>query len=438
MARHRWIVALSALTLLVGACSSQAADEGGGSGASDDASGDSGTPIAGITEDAINISFIGADFAALAEAGLAPDLGDMEATLPALEEWVDEEGGIAGRDIQLTVDLVDGTGGPDVVRAACIKATEEDDAAIVLVSPAVSRELVRCTAVQQGTITLGMPGWDDPLYQEAQGRLFSIGSHTSMSTFRNAEGWADVLDAQGLLEGRTIGVLTDESFEAHRVGTEEGLVPHLESLGYAPAEVAVLPCPVGDSDCEQHEPAAQSFADAGVDLVFLNAGPLSGPAVLAAAQGIGWAPEWVVCCNTVTNTVAQFYADVAAELDGTVGVSTLFPEPSAEADECNVEVAARAGEEYERGSDAYGFTAVNCIALLALRDAVAGIEGDLTEEGVIEAIEALGEVPSNTGPPGSIGPDKHDAGDLLLVATYDDGDGVFTIDESIEPFEVAP
>jgi hypothetical protein len=434
MRRHRLLATVVVLLAVAAGCSSEAADGGGGGGDG----GDGGAALPGVTDETIDLSFIGADFASLAEAGLAPDLGDMEATLPALVEWVNEEGGIGGRQVELTVDLVDGTAGSDVVRAACVKATEEDDAAVVLVSPAVSRELVRCTSVQQRTITIGMPGWDEPLYEEAEGRLFSIGSHTSMGTFRNAEGWADVLEAQGALDGRTIGVLTDEGFEAHQIGTEEALVPHLEDLGHEVAEVAVLPCPEGDSDCEQHEPAMQSFADAGVDLVFLNAGPLSGPAALAAARGIGFDPDWVVCCNTVTNTVAQFYADVSDDFDGTVGVSTLFPEPSAEADECNAEVAERAGEEYERGSDAYGFTAVNCIGLLALRDAAAAVDGELTEAALVAAVEGLGEVPTNAGPPGSIGPDKHDAGDALLLATYDAATGVFTVDEAVEPFEVAP
>ena len=141
MARHRWIVALFALALLGAACSSESADEGGG----DDGGADTGTAIDGITDDTINISFIGADFAALAEAGLAPDLGDMEITIPALVDDINENGGIGGRQVELTVDLVDGTGGPDVGRAACIKATEEDDAAVVIISPAISREIVRCT-----------------------------------------------------------------------------------------------------------------------------------------------------------------------------------------------------------------------------------------------------------------------------------------------------
>jgi ABC-type branched-subunit amino acid transport system substrate-binding protein len=437
---RRWIAGALALVLLAGACSSEAADGGGSGGGGDGGGGDTGeaggTPLPGVTDDAINISFIGADFAALAEAGLAPDLGDMEATLPALVDWINEDGGIAGRDVNLTVDLVDGTSGPDAARAACVKATEEDDASVVVLSPAISRELARCTSVQERTITLGMPGWDDPLYEEAEGRLFSLGSQTSMGTYRNSEGWADVLEAAGELDDHTIGVVTSDDFDAHAAAAEEALVPHLEELGHEVAELAILPCPEGDTDCEQQEPTMQSFKDAGVDLVFMNAGPLAGPALLAAADGLDYHPEWVMCCNTVTNTVAQFYADVAGELDGTLGVSTLFPEPTEESDECNAQVAERAGEEYERGSDAYGFTAVNCINLLALRDALTDSDGELTDTGVITAIEALGEVPTNAGPPGTISADKHDAGDFLIVTRYSAADGVFTVEDD-EPFEVA-
>jgi len=436
MARHRWIVALSALTLLVGACSSQAADEGGGSGASDDASGDSGTPIAGITEDTINISFIGADFAALAEAGLAPDLGDMEITIPALVDDINENGGIGGRQVNLTVDLVDGTGGPDVGRAACIKATEEDDAAVVIVSPAISRDLVRCTTVQQSTVTIGMPGWDDPLYEEAEGRLFSIGSQTSMGTYRNTAVWADVLDQAGELEGKTIGVVTSEDFGALSAGTEQSLVPHLEELGYEVAEFASIPCPEGDNDCEQHEPTMQTFKDAGVDLVFMNAGPLAGPALLAAATSLDYEPQWVTCCNNITDTVVQFAEGSFDQLDGTLGVSTTFSERSEEAETCNQIVRDRTDEGYDTPSDAYGFTAVNCIAMLALRDAMDTIDGTVTEAALIEAIENLGEVPSlEAGVTGSLGPDKHDAGNYVFLAQFTTEAGEYLPVDDEEPIE---
>lgn len=436
MARHRWIVVLCALTLLVGACSSQAADEEGGSGDDGGGSDTGGTAIDGITDDTINISFIGADFAALAEAGLAPDLGDMEITIPALVDDINENGGIGGRQINLTVDLVDGTGGPDVGRAACIKATEEDDAAVVVVSPAISRDLVRCTAVQQRTITIGMPGWDEPLYDEAEGRLFSVGSQTSMGTYRNTEVWADVLDQAGELEGKTIGVVTSDDFGALSAGTENALVPHLEELGYEVAAFAAIPCPEGDNDCEQHEPTMQTFKDAGVDLVFMNAGPLAGPALFAAATSLDYEPQWVTCCNSITDTVVQFAAGSFDQLDGTLGVSTTFSERSEEAETCNQTVRDRTDEDYDTPSDAYGFTGVNCIALLALRDAMDSIDGTVTEAALIEAIENLGEVPSlEAGVTGSLGPDKHDAGNYVFLAQFTTEAGEYLPVDGEEPIE---
>ncbi len=73
---------------------------------------------------------------------------------------------------------------------------------------------------------------------------------------------------------------------------------------------------------------------------------------------------------------------------------------------------------------------------MSLRDALADVDGELTEQGVIEAIEALGEVPTNAGPPGTISADKHDAGDFVILARYSAADGVFTIPDDAEPFEV--
>jgi hypothetical protein len=322
-----------------------------------------------------------------------------------------------------------------VGRAACIKATEEDDAAVVFVSPAISRDIVRCTAVQQQTITIGMPGWDDPLYEEAEGRLFSVGSQTSMGTYRNTAVWADVLDAEGELEGKTIGVVASDDFEALAAGTEQSLVPHLEDLGHEVVEFAVLPCPEGDNDCEQHEPTMQAFKDAGVDLVFMNAGPLAGPALYAAATSLDYHPQWVTCCNTITDTVVQFAEGSFEEIDGTLGVSTTFSARSDEAETCNQIVRDRTDEDYATPSDAYGFTGVNCIALLVLQDAMDGLEDPVTEAALIEAIEGLETVPSLEGIPGTIGPDKHDAGDAVFLAQFTIEAGEYLPVNDEEPIE---
>ena len=196
---------------------------------------------------------------------------------------------------------------------------------MVVVSPAISRVLARCTAVQQQTITVGMPGWDDPSTRRPRAGSSASAPRPPWGPTATPRAGPTCSTQAGDLEGHTIGVVTSDDFDAHAAAAENSLVPHLEELGYEVAEFAILPCPEGDTDCEQQEPTMQSFKDAGVDFVFMNAGPLAGPALLAAADGIDYHPEWVVCCNTVTNTVAQFYADVTGELDGSIGVSHPVP-----------------------------------------------------------------------------------------------------------------
>ena len=213
-------------------------------------------------------------------------------------------------------------------------------------------------------------------------------------------------------------------------------MPHLEELGYEVAEYASLPCPEGDNDCEQHEPTMQTFKDAGVDLVFMNAGPLAGPALFAAATSLDYRPQWVTCCNSVTDTVVQFAAGSFDQLDGTLGVSTTFSERSEEAETCNQVVRDRTDEDYAGPSDAFGFTRVNCIALLALRDAMDTIDGPVTETALIESVEGLGSVPSlESAVEGSLGPDKHDAGDYVFLARFTTEAGEYLPVNDEEPIE---
>ena len=255
-----------------------------------------------------------------------------------------------------------------------------------------------------------------------------------MGTYRNMEVWADVLDEAGELEGKTIGVVTSEDFGALSAGTEEALVPP-GGARVRGGRVRRLPCPEGDTDCEQHEPTMQTFKDAGVDLVFMNAGPLAGPALFAAATSLDYHPQWVTCCNSITDTVVQFAEGSFDQLDGTLGVSTTFSERSEEAETCNQTVRDRTEEDYDTPSDAYGFTGVNCIALLALRDAVDTIDGTVTEAALIEAIEGLATSRPSRGVTGALGPDKHDAGNDVFLAQFTTEAGEYLPVDDEEPIE---
>ena len=437
--------ALAALVLVTGACTSDP-DEAGGSGGGSGGGGDGGTGegvTTGLTDDTIRIGFIGADFGPLAEAGLAPDLGDQPKIVDAVVEQLNEDGGIAGRRIEARVRLVDPTGGAEAGQAACLEMTQDFGAFAVVMAPAVSRDVARCVAVTNGTLAIGATGFDQGLYDEAEGRLFTAGSNTSMSTTRQYRGWADVMDAEGLLDGRTIGVVTAEQSPEFVAAAEEGLVPRLEELGHEVAVELTLPCPEGDNDCDQQEAAAQQMKDAGVDLVFMAAANLTGPTFVQAAANLDFRPQWAANGNQVTDTVSQFFESVRDEWDGAVGTSTVFALPEDLTDgahDCNDTIATRQGEDYEPGSDAFGFAGTSCLLFrtLAQGGEVAG-EGDaaaeLDQAAMIEALEGLGEVELNAGPPGSLSPDKHDAGDLLFLADYSAEAGEF-VERDGEPVRV--
>jgi ABC-type branched-subunit amino acid transport system substrate-binding protein len=438
----RVAAALTALVLVAGACTSDP-DEAGGSG-DGGGSGGGGTGegvTTGLTDDTIRIGVIGADFGPLAEAGLAPDLGDQPKIVDAVVEQLNEDGGIAGRQVEARVTLVDPTGGVEAGQAACLAMTQDFGAFAVVIAPAVSRDVARCVAVTNGTLAIGATGFDQGLYDEADGRLFTAGSDTSMSTTRQYRGWADVMDAEGLLDGRTIGVLTAEQSPEFVAAAEDGLVPRLEELGHEVAVELTLPCPEGDTDCDQQEAAAQQMKDAGVDLVFMAAANLTGPTFVQAAANLDFRPRWAANGNQVTDTVSQFFESVREDWDGAVGTSTVFALPedlTGAAHDCNDTIATREGEDYEPGSDAFGFAATSCLLFRTLAQAGEATGGDaagLDQAAMVEALEGLGEVELNAGPPGSLSAGKHDAGDHLFLADFSADAGEF-VERDGEPVRV--
>ncbi len=440
MSRGVRVAALAAAMVLVaGACTSDPDEAGGGGGSGSGDTGGSGGSTTGLTDDTIRIGFIGADFGALSEAGLAPDLGDQAKIVQAVVDEINEGGGIGGRQVEVRVTLVDGVAGPEAGQAACLEMTQDFGAFAVIVAPATTRDIARCSAVSNETLTLGATGFDRSVYDEAEGRMFTLGSDTSMSTDRQYAGWAQLMADEGVLEGRTIGVVTAEQSPEFVAAARDSLVPTLEGLGYEVPVQVTLPCPEGDGDCDQHEAAVQQMKDAGVDFVFMAAANLTGPTFVQAAENLDFHPQWAANGNQVTDTVAQFFESVKGAWDGAVGTSTVFAleeDLTDEAHDCNEVITARSGEDYAPGSDAFGFAAVNCLLFQELDRAGDDLEGaDIDQAAMIAALEGLDTVGLNAGPPGSLSADKHDAGDYLFLADYDAGAGEF-VQRDGDPVEV--
>jgi ABC-type branched-subunit amino acid transport system substrate-binding protein len=399
------------LVALTAACTSDPDDPGtadGGGG------GDAG-PTTGLTDDTIKIGFIGVDFGSLAQAGLAPDLGDQELTMQAFVDDINADGGIAGRQIELHIEIYDPLAGEAVGQAACLAVTQDFGAFAVILASAVTPEVAECIAVTNQTLVVENIFSPDSLFEAAEGRVWELG----VSQSRFLRSWAVDLDEQGLLDA-DVGILTNEG-PRYQDAVETDLVPQLEELGHAPVATVVLPCADGDDDCDQHEAGIQQLKDAGAEIVLVNVAPLANGPVLDAAANLDFAPTWSYAGDAVTDTVAQFYEGSSDILDGAVGLLSFYgeSEPSPVAEAC-ADVASAAGADYDVDSDAYGFTTSNCSMLRLLRQAVESVDGDVGQTSVIEAFGAIGEFETTAlDLPGTWSPDKHDAADFGQRMVFD-------------------
>ena len=424
----------------LGACTSQSADDDDAAPSATAAEAGSGSGnTVGITDDTIKISMISADLALLTEQNLAPEIGSAEATMKAVVADINANGGIAGRQIELVSHVLSGTDAilnPDLGRQACVQATEDDQPFAVVIAAALTAPIVQCVAADHDVLTITMDSWPASLYDAAEGRLFSLASHISIERDREYRAWPGILDDAGLLDGKTIGIIRQDVAEQAET-TDDGLKPGLEDLGYEVAAEAVLPCPEGSQTCEQQQVAIQRMQDAGVDFVFLVAQTLAGAATVEAAQNLGYKPQWATIGNNVTNTVAKFYANAKETYDGAHGLPIAFTDWTDEAAECNRIAVAGGAEEFPQDSDGYGFTAVTCLQLQSLAQAIDAIDGTIDQATVITALEALDPVPMISGPKGTLSADKHDAGNAVYMARYSAETQEFDPVDDRQPIEVA-
>jgi ABC-type branched-subunit amino acid transport system substrate-binding protein len=353
----------------------------------------------------------------LKSTGLVPDLGDQKKQVQSFVDDLNEHGGIDGRKINLHFQLLNVlNGGESAIQAACIAGTQESHAAVVILPPAAARDLARCTAVTNQTLTLYATGMDSGLYTEAQRRLWTP---SGMSIDRQFRGWADEMDHLGLLSGKTVGVVAGDQPEEFLNAVNNALVPELGKLGHQPAQTVTLPCATTSTSCNQYGAAVQKLKNAGVDTVFMTLANTFGTGLIQAAADIGYHPKWFLEGNQTTKSVLQFYKSVMGDINGSVGMGFAYNLPSEitqVSKDCNKIVTEHSGEHYAPGSDAYGFAAVVCQQFRLLALGAAKVPKDQLNQGtLISGLAGLGTFQMTAGPEGSLAPTKPDGMDYLYV-----------------------
>jgi hypothetical protein len=396
--------------------------------------------VQGVDGKKVKVALIAADLSLLTEQNLAPDIGNAVDTANAVVDEINATGRAGKYELSLSPHVIKGAEiiNTDIGRARCLEATQDDKPFAVVITAAVTIITTRCVAVQNKALTITMGTWPDTLYTQAKGRLFAVGSNSSVGRDEAYAAWPKILKDAGALKKKSkVGIILADDPDT-QAPVDKALKPALEKLGYDVAAEVAIPCPEGGStSCTQHDVAIQKVKDADVDFVFMLAPTLAGAAVSQSAADLDFSPTWTTIGDNVTDTVAQFFKPSKDNWNGAWGVNTVFPDVSKESDQCNSIVEKRTDVTFKRGSDGYGFTGVTCLQLLTLADAIAKVQGPLTQKKVIKAMEGLGTIASAHGPALTLSAKKHAGGDHVFLSRYDKSTETFEPVDDATPISIS-
>ncbi len=361
---------------------------------------DTGAASGPATLDPVTVAVMYPDLSVAAQFGLAEEVGEFGPVFEALIADANERGGIAGHQIDLELVefdlLVDG----DSVRA-CLTATQDLDAFVVIGLGGVYGDPVVCVAEQNETLMLQADGSPDEFYERADGRLFTLTPSKGETQVAIVEAFDEQLAAAPFAVFSSIDTGGDhDTMEAY-------LLPALAEAGLEPAVTVVLDSD-GDVAASQIPVEVEEVRAAGVETIISTAGFFSTASFAQALEAQGIDVQWVG--SDAAGFASDLYASQIdpAQLDGARGVTThTFGWEAAGLDEPEADAACRAragellGTEIEVGSiDIAGaFYACNFADLLVA--AGEQVEGDLTTESLAAALQRVTDIAlADYGPAG--------------------------------------
>lgn len=429
MRRIHRLGAAIALTVLVAACSSTSDDAAETTAAPTTTAGETtetteaGSEVpegstVGITDTEISIAYVDSDTSKLQEAGLAPRTGNPFAQFQMFVDEANAAGGAGGLQIKVTRASVQAGGSATQQQPGCVIATEDANAAIAVMLGGLQPEVALCITETNQRIGYALSGVHEAsMFEKSEGRFISQG----ITIDRLMSSWVQLADTQGLLEGKTLGIIRAD--QPNHEAAANLLTAALEGAGYTVTENIGLPCE--GSVCNQSDVAAQKFVDSGIDTVFSLLGAIPYPTFIQAGDAVGLDAQWLSSDfeNQVFDSTAKFMQSVAGSYEGAVGVT--YGIDNKEADDfgadCNARFTAATGTEFVFGVDidAWNSVRTQCRAVMNLVAALNYAKdtyGVINYATIIEGMEA--QDPTNDLINGSWSPTKHDAADTVTLEMW--------------------
>ncbi len=375
----------------------------------------------GVTAETITIGVTYLDIDQLVELGFSPATwGDQELIIQALVDDINKRGGINGRRVEVIMDKYNPIGATEA-EAACLRIAEDNEVFAILFGFLGPAEVANtCIVDQQETILVGGTITPDRL---AVARAPWVNERVTRDVSTGA--LFTLLDAEGMLEGRSIAVVADLS-AAPQLEEVAGL---LRDRGIEPVLETATSSQVADLIAQNQEWATLSerIRSAGADTLLL-VGNASAGIENAALNGLEvdiWATDASGLGSNIGNNVDPESARGVITVGAMTGAQIYETDPRFK--ECldafnanNPDIEVKHPGTLEEGEPLWYTALSGHCRFFQIFELLATAAGpNLTHETFTEAINTIGEFSIAGQPYASLGPDKLSSNDSFQLLEQD-------------------
>lgn len=409
----------------------------------------------GLTADTINVGFVKlGSFRALSSSlgFTASETGDVDGQINAVADWINANGGVAGRQIKVTIrEYTQEEASPNAEAQICNALADDAEAWAVMLQGQIYQSTRKCYA-DKGVTTLDPSPFtfDDDTYASLSPFYWSPSYPSydrvvrSLVPALNGMGYFEPMSSRGELtpDAVNVGVLHFNYESARRVLNDD-MKPALAAIGIN--EVFTREVDGSNAGTIQAglSDAITFFQANDVNrLMFIGGSPLA-PFFYLNASNRGYTPRYgITTLDAPRHTSTQ---DTKTQMIDALGIGFnpvndvldeqhAFPSNNATEKLC-LDIMGAAGHTFERRLNAQTGLAY-CEALLML-DAAGDKTGvNLSHNTWAAAAEGLGSsYQSATALGTAFGPKKHDGSSVYRTITFDNAKMIFNYSSADQPFK---
>jgi ABC-type branched-subunit amino acid transport system substrate-binding protein len=440
----------AALALALAGCGTMmpGGNTAGGSTGTDLSAVASGPDGPGVGDDAVKVVFVAVDLDAVKKlTGFnTASVGDQEAQIQALEDWVNDHGGLGGRKMDAVFRLYDAqTDSPASEEQLCNRITQDDKAFAVVMTGQYQTNARPCYADRQ-TLVL-----DASLYAMSEDYFGDYSPYLWTASFPEygafVRAYVGSLVQQQFFDGEdSVGLVAADS-PVNRSTIDDLAVPLLEDAGVTP-EVTWIDTTSTSTLFEGLTQAAITFRSKGIDRVmFLGGSRLASMFASAAATQEGFAPRYAISSfDNPTYFINNADSVPEGTVDGMVGIGFHPPQdvpdeerpfPTGKAEKQCLEIYGDAGIEFASRESAR-VALPYCDATRLLKLGADGMDPDASfnAAGWAQSVDANGgDFQTAAGFGNALGDGGRAAAGAYRAFHYDEAKGHFVYEGPEVPFD---